>query len=142
MDCSECKWYYLASALDGTGGLSLGLNSYGQPFVRLTVRSRSAQWLHYLRNMFPEFTQPMKMGKNSLSHEMCVIKVADVVKLLSGLEGKLFTLRERAEVSLRYCKSRAQHPHYPLLMNELQMLRNFKQVSRPRQVIMVDSKCS
>jgi len=123
MTCSDCAWWYLASAIDSSGYLTFSVGQRISPILGIVSKNR--EWLELLKDKFPIFSGPYFHHRDRYRWWSLVsTNIADIAWILSRIIGGLVVKRSVAEQMLAYCRSRLRHLRATYTADELQLVRS------------------
>lgn len=111
---------WLAGVLDFCGkiGVRLGRKQL-QPYI--AIYSRKKEYLVWLREIFPEFSQPVLISKNL--HMSQVVSIRGTLKILRMVAPHLYIQNEVSAKVVNFCEMRLTHLNEPYNLAELQLIR-------------------
>ena len=110
---------WLAGVIDFNGHIGVRLGSRQlQPYI--SIYSRKRENLEWLREIHPDFSLPILIGKRLFMSQ--IVSISGMRDLLSKLDGKLMILHRPAELVLEFCNLRLEHSNESYNLRELQLV--------------------
>lgn len=123
---------WLAGVVDFNGHIGVRLGSRQlQPYV--SIYSRNRDNLEMLREVWPDFSNPIFMSRNLFMSQ--IVSISGTKRLLDRVGDGLMILGDPARLALEFCNLRLGHLNQPYNLRELQIVEELIRITSRKSTL-------